>query len=49
MISKIEIDLIIGCLNTVINMLISIDPNAAQNKVVIDIQAAIASLQALGI
>ena len=49
MISKAEIDLLLGVLNSVLAMLEGIDPAIAQNKVVLDIQSAIKSLQAIGL
>jgi hypothetical protein len=49
MISKAEVDLLIGVLNSILAMLEGIDPNLAQNKIVMDIQSAIKSLQAIGL
>ena len=49
MVTKLEIDLIIGVLNSVCMMVTTIDPNAAQNKVFIDIQNAISLLQSMGV
>lgn len=47
--NKTEIDMIITTLTAVISLLTALDPAIGQSKVVQDIQAAIASLQALGI
>ena len=47
--TKTEIDIIIMSLNSIISLLTTLDPALAQNKVVVDLQAAIATLQSLGI
>ena len=47
--NKVEIDMIIGVLTSVISLLTSIDPALGQNKIVMDIQAAISALQSLGL
>jgi hypothetical protein len=47
--NKAEIDIIIMSLNSIISLLTTLDPALAQNKVVADLQAAISTLQALGI
>ncbi len=49
MINKAEIDLLLGVLNSVLEMLEGIDPALAQNKIVLDIHSAIKSLEALGL
>jgi hypothetical protein len=47
--NKAELDIIIGTLTAVINMLVALDPALGQNKIIADLQAAIVALQALGI
>jgi hypothetical protein len=49
MVNKVEIDVIIGILQSVIALVEVVDANAAQNKVVVEINSAIAGLQALGL
>lgn len=47
--TKIEIDLLINILNHMITYAITVKPELANNKVIVDIQSAIAGLQALGL
>jgi hypothetical protein len=46
---KATIDLILGLFESIIKIVEGIDPNAANNKVVVDIQKAIAVIQGLGL
>lgn len=47
--SKVEIDMVIGVLKGIISLVESVDANAAQNKVVIELNNVIVTLQALGL
>lgn len=49
MISKAEIDILLGALGSLLSMLESIDPALASSKAVIDIKAAIGALKGLGL
>lgn len=49
MITKIEIDLIIGILNSVLSMIENIDPDASKNRVFVDVKNAISLLQRMGV
>jgi hypothetical protein len=49
MVNKVEIDVIIGILNSVISLVESIDPESAKNPVVVQIQNAIKVIQGLGL
>lgn len=46
---KVTIDLIIGVLQSVIKIVESVDPAAAQNKVVIDVEKAISVIKGIGL
>jgi hypothetical protein len=47
--NKAEIDIVIGILKSIITLVEVVDPQAAQNKVVIEVQNVINTLQALGL
>ena len=47
--NKAEIDLIINFLGMLITYVIKAKPELASNKIIVDIQSAIAGLQALGL
>lgn len=47
--NPVEIEMVVGLLKSVIALVEAVDPDAAKNKVVIDITAAIDTLQKLGI
>ena len=46
---KASIDVIICIINSIIKLVESLDPAIAQNKVVVDLQKAIETIQALGL
>lgn len=48
-INKIEIDIALGILKSVIALVESVDPEAAKNPVVIQIENAIKVIQSLGL
>lgn len=47
--NKTEVDMVIGVLQSVIAIVEKVDPAAAQNKVVVEINNIITTLQALGL
>lgn len=47
--SKVEVDMLIGILKSILLVVETIDPKAADNKVVIEINNVINTLQALGL
>lgn len=47
--NKVEIDILIGVLKSLISLAETLDPNVAQNKFIIEVNNAIAALQALGL
>lgn len=49
MVNKVEIDMAINILQSIIALIEKIDPQAANNKIVIDINRAIESIKALGL
>lgn len=47
--NKVEIDIMIGVLKSLIKLAETLEPNLAQNKFIQEINTAIAALQALGL
>ena len=47
--TKVKIEIITGLLSNVINMIIAIKPELADNQIIKDIQSAIAGLHDLGL
>lgn len=47
--NKVEVDMLIGILKSILLVVETVDPKAAENKVVIEINNVITTLQALGI
>ncbi len=49
MISKAEIDTLIGVINSVLKLIESLDPALMNNRIILDINAALDSLQKMGL
>lgn len=49
MIAKLQVDMIIGILNSLLAALLALDPALQNNKVIAELQNVIAALQALGL
>lgn len=49
MINKMEIDMIIALIQSVVTMIETYNPNLASNPIIAELQKAIAGIQALGL